>query len=101
MDKPTGKKPESAWHAIAIVPTLESCDAAQALREQRFLSKDAPALPLPDCTDRNACRCGYRHFTGRRVGARRSSEDSGIEGRPPAVDQRKKRGRRKSDCKDD
>lgn len=97
MDKPTDRKPTSPWHAISVVPTLDSCDAATKLREQRFLSKDAPSLPLPDCTQRKSCRCSYRHFTGRRVGPRRASEAIGVDKPPPGTDRRKKRGRRKSD----
>ena len=100
MDKPTDRKSKEPWHAISIVPALDACPAAVKLRDHRFLSKETPNLPLPDCTDRAECRCTYKHYAGRRAGLRRASDGAGIEGKPPDVDRRKKRGRRKADYAD-
>jgi hypothetical protein len=47
-----------------------ACRAAQALRGQRFLSKDAPSLPLPDCTHVQ-CGCSFSKLPDRRTDGRR------------------------------
>lgn len=53
------------WHAVTIQPGPKCCKAVEARLGQRFLSKDAPPLPLKDCTE-SACRCRYRHYDDRR-----------------------------------
>ncbi|HTV96536.1 MAG TPA: hypothetical protein VME42_11040 [Steroidobacteraceae bacterium] len=81
------------WHAVTIVARGSACGAAQACRGRRFLSHEAPRLPLPEC-DAAACDCRYRHFDDRRGPPRRAEEG------PPArvkVDRREKRGRRSTD----
>jgi hypothetical protein len=47
-----------------------ACRAAQALRGRRFLSKDAPSLPLPDCTHAT-CACSFSKLPDRRTEGRR------------------------------
>lgn len=42
-----------------------ACRAVKQLWQQRFLAKDAPPLPLPDC-DATRCECRYIHFDDRR-----------------------------------
>jgi hypothetical protein len=66
---------EPDFHAVGIRPAEEdqSCNVALALRGQRFLSADAPALPLPDC-DALECNCTYRHYNDRRSSSRRASD---------------------------
>lgn len=92
------KKPPSTYHAVAILPGPRCCAAARDLTGQRFLSRQAPPLPLKDC-DRPDCQCRYEHHEDRRKGPRRARElgvaIDGYEG----TDQRGKagRGRRKSD----
>jgi hypothetical protein len=68
------------------------------LRGQRFLSREAPQLPLKAC-DREDCTCRYEHHQDRRKGFRRArdmgvSVDGWVE-----TDKRAevKRGRRKED----
>jgi hypothetical protein len=53
------------WHAVAIQPGPKRCAAVEALLGQRFLSSDAPNLPLKDCTE-SQCTCRYRHYEDRR-----------------------------------
>jgi len=53
------------WHAVAIQPGPKRCAAVEALLGQRFLSKDAPHLPLKECTEAG-CACRYRHYEDRR-----------------------------------
>lgn len=63
--------PRQQWHAVSIVGKLGVCEAAAALRRTRFLSKDAPRLPLPECTSPERCHCVYAHYTDRRSSLRR------------------------------
>ncbi|HQR49572.1 MAG TPA: hypothetical protein PL152_09555 [Steroidobacteraceae bacterium] len=70
---PPVKKPVNPWHAVSIVPGARACDAAKALRGQRFLSRGAPALPLKNCSI-GSCTCRYEHYEDRRKGPRRASE---------------------------
>lgn len=66
------RKPPGGFHGITVKPCLDACQAAQALAGQRFLSREAPALPLPDC-DQARCDCTYGHYSDRRdQGDRRS-----------------------------
>lgn len=95
------KRPPRPWHAVSIVPGSQPCAAASGLARKRFLSREAPSLPLKAC-DQAQCTCHYEHHDDRRKGPRRASElgvsvDSyyGLE----KVDKRggPKRGRRKTD----
>ena len=66
------------WKAVAIVAGDSACAAATQLRGKRFLSRNAPRLPLPECSKQDQCQCKYRHL---RRPARRHSAVSGDEGR--------------------
>jgi hypothetical protein len=61
------------YHAVSIRPGLESCTTAQKRREERFLSAEAPPLPLERC-DVGKCSCRYQHHEDRRSGSRRASD---------------------------
>jgi hypothetical protein len=43
----------------------------------RFLSAQAPPLPLEQCTQATACRCTYRKQPNRREDARRAEDATG------------------------
>ena len=92
------RKPVSPYHAVAIVPGHRACAAAQALRERRFLSRDAPVLPLPGCTS-SPCECRYEHHDDRRKGMRRASDLAVSVDRYDGDDHRdrSRRGRRKDE----
>ncbi len=92
------RKPVNPWHAVTIAPGTRACAAAQQLTGRRFLSREAPPLPLKEC-DRAECTCRYEHYDDRRKGARRANElgvaidgYEEVENRSP-----QKRGRRKTD----
>lgn len=96
--KPVAKKITATFHAVSIQPGRPCCHEARALQGQRFFSREAPALPLRNCSSAN-CTCHYQHHDDRRVGPRRARDmgvaiDGWIE-----VDQRGQqgRGRRKID----
>jgi len=86
------------WHAVVIVPSGHACEAAILLKGHRFLSKDAPRLPLECCPSPEHCHCTYRHFSDRRGGSRRGTDrGEPITRRPTVGERRSKRGRRTSD----
>jgi hypothetical protein len=94
----TPRKVPQKFHAVSIVPGVRACSQAQALQGQRFLSSEAPPLPLKKC-DYPRCQCRYEHHEDRRKGNRRAHDLSvsidgyaGTERRETA-----KRGRRKTD----
>jgi hypothetical protein len=85
------------YHAVSIVPGGSCCNAARELRTQRFLSREAPPLPLAGCTVAS-CRCSYKHFDDRRMRARRSADRMG---QPPpwaGAERRAPTGRRQTDA---
>jgi hypothetical protein len=96
--KTTKREPLNRWHAIAIVLGPNRCQAAEAAKGRRFLSKEAPILPLREC-DTAACTCKYRHYEDRRGTPRRSEEarGGGMRSRTGSTDRRNSRGRRETD----
>jgi hypothetical protein len=92
------KKGASKWHAVTVVLHSTSCAAATLCRNARYLSHEAPRLPLPQCTDRPGCRCTYRHFEDRRVSTRRTEDlRNGVKPDAPRENRRGSRGRRARD----
>jgi hypothetical protein len=92
------KKAVQRFHAVTIATGSRACTAARALRDQRFLSRDAPPLPLKDC-DCATCGCRYEHYDDRRSMGRRA-RDLGVSIDGYTDDEKRakaKRGRRQSD----
>jgi hypothetical protein len=92
------KKAVQHFHAVTIAAGPRACAAARQLRGQRFLSRDAPPLPLKDCSCLN-CECRYEHYDDRRQTGRRA-RDLGVSIDGYTEDEKRgsaKRGRRKSD----
>jgi hypothetical protein len=98
--KTVPRKSVSAYHAVEIVPGRHACAEAYALRDRRFLSREAPVLPLPGC-NASPCECRYEHHDDRRKGLRRARDLAvSIDGHDGAEQRdRTKRGRRKADTK--
>lgn len=71
------KDHKEKWHAVSVLPRGRPCPQAVALRDHRFLTREAPPLPLPGCPKAGKCKCVYRHYADRRSGPRR-----GFEARP-------------------
>jgi hypothetical protein len=88
----------SHWHAVAVRPKGQSCEAVQACRSARFLSGDAPRLPLAECSTSDTCSCVYKHHADRRAQPRRRDETDGLR-RSGKVEQERRltRDRRKTD----
>ena len=58
---------DNPFHAVSIQPTAQGCAAAAAIKGVRFLSEEAPGLPLEECTAAT-CHCTYAHHVDRRRG---------------------------------
>ena len=96
-ERPAEKKGSPRrWHAVAIIATATSCAAARACKDKRYLSAEAPRLPLAGC-DAARCECRYGHFDDRRRGPRRAEEKGSATPKRVAVDNRARRGRRTTD----
>jgi hypothetical protein len=83
------------WHAVSIVPKGMSCELVKSLRSGRFLSSEAPRLPLPACTMPSSCTCAYKHFEDRRGRARRADELGGIRRTHWTAGERRSQGDRR------
>jgi hypothetical protein len=94
----TGASSGNLWHAVSIVTTNASCRTARALRGVRFLSNEAPHLPLSGCGAGSSCPCAYKHYDDRRGPPRRTEELTGIRRpNPGPQERRQQRGRRSTD----
>lgn len=92
------KKITQAFHAVSIQPGIRCCHQARALQGQRFLSREAPSLPLKNCNC-GSCTCHYEHHDDRRARPRRARDMGVAIDGWDEVDRRvaKARGRRKTD----
>lgn len=84
------------WKAVAILAADVACEAAKQLRGKRFLSRNAPRLPLSECTRQTQCECKYRHLADRR-GPQRRAIDEGAFLRPikPVAKEQRRPGERR------
>ncbi len=86
------------YHGVSIKPSKNcECTAVQKIQNKRFLSDEAPLLPLEECDSPGSCQCVYQHFDDRRSEPRRD-EDVGLPSRSPQMaDKRCSMGRRITD----
>ena len=85
------------FHGVAVRPRgKDCCKAVDALGTQRFLSEEAPLLPLSECDNPQGCRCVYEHFDERRDNLRRET-DVGMPVRLHTDEKRAGHGRRITD----
>lgn len=61
-----------AFHAVEIRSEGDPCSAARTVAGKRFLSSEAPNVPLPACSQ-EVCSCVYVHFEDRRARQRRDA----------------------------
>ena len=87
---------KDAWKAVAILPGESACSAARELHGKRFLSRNAPRLPLPDCTKQDQCECKYRHLSDRRGDFRRIGDDGVLKPEKSAVKEQRRPGERRA-----
>ncbi len=84
------------WHAVSVAPCRRACLSARNAMGVRFLSKEAPTLPLTGCTS-VACECRYRHHEDRRRSLRRASDVMQTARAWNGREQRNSHGRRNTD----
>jgi len=68
-ERRSGYSAGTPFHAVSIHPEPNCCSAVRTVQSYRFLSEEAPGLPLPQC-DQATCGCKYKHHSDRRSGAR-------------------------------
>jgi hypothetical protein len=87
----------SPWYAVSVVPGDTCCKAVRMHQSTRWLSAEAPRLPLPGC-DSMHCDCRYRHFSDRRTDVQRKQDRDGWNRYYKGDERRSRgRGRRESD----
>ena len=84
------------YHAVSVLPGTDAFAAAYRFSGQRFLSRQAPRLPLPSC-DARTCGCRFKHHKDRRSGPRRSSDVGMYTADFSGRERRRSRGRRATD----
>jgi hypothetical protein len=77
------------------MPARGSCKPAKRLRGKRFLTREAPRLPLRTCPEPANCPCRYQKFADRRSEDRRDIVSSGRW--YTGVERRRTNGRRADD----
>ena len=95
---PSARATKEPWHAVSVARRPDACVAAATLGRRRFLSFEAPPLPLPQCPSAQRCQCTYRHFSDRRDAPRRAAERGELaESSRTGVERRIQHGRRATD----
>ena len=92
--------PESRrWHSVSIVvpDNVPHCEAVSSLRGRRFLSTEAPKLPLATC-DVATCECRYEHYQDRRRRRGRRATDHDLPEREYNGPERRESGDRRADA---
>jgi hypothetical protein len=84
------------YHAVSVLPGTDACAASYRFSGQRFLSSQAPRLPLPSC-DAKTCGCRFKHHKDRRSGPRRNSDIGMVLAGFSGNERRQSRGRRATD----
>ena len=79
------------YHAVSVRAGPDCCTAAALLQDERFLSAEAPTLPLEGCSS-VTCGCVYQHHDDRRCGEDRREKVAIV-----MRDRRHSLGRRQTD----
>lgn len=89
------KPKQNPYHCVELVVDYDACQAATQLASKRFLSAEAPFVPLAKCDQAN-CNCYFRHHEDRRHEDRRDPFSySGIHTAFSEKDNRRIRGERR------
>ena len=83
------------FSAVEIRPRVGACAAALQLRGRRFLAKNAPALPLRECSAGH-CSCRFSKLPDRRTEGRRLEHEGLSAVLFLTMDRRSKRDRRRA-----
>jgi hypothetical protein len=95
--RPPGAAVRHLFHGVAVKPSDACrCKAVVEIEGKRYLSDEAPTLPLARCDSPQDCRCVYEHFNDRRTEVRRET-DSGLPPKERPADRRMHAPRRITD----
>ena len=86
-------KRQPTHRAVSICPGAFGCQAIRELEETRYLSGDAPMLPLREC-DQETCECTYEHHEDRRAEEDRRNTYAAYNGFDPIQDREERREKR-------
>ena len=88
---------DTRYRSVQVRPGLISCERVASISGELFLSREAPALPLPNCTEAS-CNCHYVFQDDRRSGLDRRAEMAKLRKKLlPEFDRRRSPGRRTGD----
>lgn len=59
------KRHSMKYHSVSVHPCSHSCESIRKVKKRRFLSREAPTLPIFGCTNQE-CTCTYTHYNDRR-----------------------------------
>jgi hypothetical protein len=59
------------YRAVSVAPGSKCCSSANAMVGKTYLSREAPRLPLVNCTMPTNCACKFKKASDRRDGDRR------------------------------
>ena len=77
QSKTVTKNTSSPYHCVELKMPYDACEEVLQLHGKRFLSAEAPALPLRGCDQH--CECKFKHYNDRRQDDRRDAfSSSGI-----------------------
>jgi hypothetical protein len=83
------------YRAVSVAPGIKCCSAANDMVGKTYLSREAPRLPLANCTTPTNCSCKFKKASDRRDSDRRELGVSET-GRWFAGPENRKRGGRRS-----
>jgi hypothetical protein len=92
--KATALKTVNNYRAVSVVPGMRCCQDAKVSVRIPHLLRDAPRLPLPNCTMPTSCACRFKKVPDRRDGDRRMFADSETGRWFSGQEQRARRDRR-------
>ncbi len=99
-DRESNESADSAdtrYRSVQVRPGLIACDRVATISGELFLSREAPELPLPNCTEKT-CNCHYVFQDDRRSGLVRRAEMARLRKKLlPEFDRRRSPGRRAGD----
>ncbi len=95
--RPSAASRTNPYQAVAVIACSRACAAAARVQGLRFLARQAPRLPLPECDRPGGCACRFEKHADRRAVAQRSPyNNSGVVSYGGA-ERRRLRGRRTTD----
>ncbi len=95
--RPATASRTNAFQAVGVIARSQGCPAVGAVQGVRFLARQAPRLPLPDCDRAASCRCRFEKFADRRTLVQRSPYNNATLFNIAGAEKRGNRGRRSGD----